>query len=665
MKTKALRLSNHLTMRRTGLLCVVVLLILTAPGMVAAQRPEVDARKANRLAQETSPYLLQHAHNPVDWYPWGNEALERAKRENKIIFLSIGYSSCHWCHVMERESFMDQQIADFLNKHFVCIKVDREERPDIDSVYMTSLQTFYRAVGAGQGGGWPLTMFLTPDAEPFFGGTYFPPRDGDRGRATGLLTLLQRVAETWNDKEDLIRGDAKTLTRLVKAELERQLPPLGTKLERQLLDDALLALSQQFDSRYGGFGFDPADAQQSKFPEPPNLLFLVECLRSPALVTKKTEPDAQTMLITTLDHVARGGIYDHLGGGFHRYSVDRYWSIPHFEKMLYDNGQLLSVYSEAYALTGRADFRRVVEQCIGFTLREMADPGGGFYSALDADSEGEEGKFYRWESGELEQVITKDQWQPFASVYQLDGEPNFEEKFFVPQVDRPWSELAGNLGLEEQALIDRLSPVREDLLRHRNQRVRPATDTKVLTAWNGLMIRGLADAGRLLNEPSYVESAGRCAEFLLTTMRKEDGRLLCTYSQGQARLNAYLNDYAFLVDGLIALHRATGDAKWLEAAQQLTDKQIELFWDEKGKGFYFTSDDHETLLARTKDLIDNVIPSGNSVAATNLLYLAEQLKREDFRQKADETIHAALPYLERSPAVSPWMLIAVARSLES
>jgi hypothetical protein len=652
-------------MRRTRQSNAILLLIALIGATATAQQPkeETTSRKTNRLAQETSPYLLQHAHNPVDWYPWGNEALERAKRENKIIFLSIGYSSCHWCHVMEQESFMDKEIADYLNEHFVCIKVDREERPDVDSVYMTALQTFYRAMGLGQAGGWPLTMFLTPEAEPFFGGTYFPPRDGDRGRATGLLTLLQRVVDIWKEKEELIRGDAKELTRRVKIELETQLPPLDTKLEPQLLDDAVLALSQQFDEQHGGFGFDASDPQQSKFPESPNLAFLLECLRSPSLLTKKTEPDVQTMLVTTLDHMARGGIYDHLGGGFHRYSVDRYWSIPHFEKMLYDNGQLISIYCEAYALTGRADFRRVAEQSIEFLLREMSDPAGGFYSALDADSEGEEGKFYRWEADELQQVIPKDQWQPFASIYQLDGQPNFEEKFFVPEVDRPWSELARSLSLEEQALIDSLAPIRAALLQHRSQRVRPATDTKVLTAWNGLMIRGLADAGRLLNEPRYVESAQRCAEFLLATVRQADGRLFCTYSQGQAKLNGYLNDYAFLVDGLIALHRATGDAKWMEAAQQLTDKQIELFWDEKGKGFFFTSDDHETLLARTKDFIDNVMPSGNSVSATNLIYLSEQLHRDDYRQKANEIIHAALPYLDRSPAVSPWLLIAVAKSL--
>jgi len=626
-----------------------------------AAKPEA---RRNRLAKETSPYLLQHAHNPVDWRPWGDEALDAAKREKKPIFLSIGYSSCHWCHVMERESFVDDAIAAVLNKNFICIKVDREERPDVDHVYMTSLQVFQQLTRGARGGGWPLSMFLTSEGEPFFGGTYFPAKDGDRGQAVGFLTLVQRVADVWAKDPEKIRGDAKIITRFVKLELEQQRPALATKLDQKLVDSVQESLNDQFDPQFGGFGFSEADARRPKFPEPPNLHYLLDRIQR-LRAAKQDAAEPLKQLDVTLRRMAQGGIRDHVGGGFHRYSVDRYWQIPHFEKMLYDNAQLAPVYAEAYALTKRDEFRRVAVETIEFMLREMSDKQGGFYSALDADSEDEEGKFYRWDRGEVEKLLPAEDFRLFAAVYGLDGEPNFEEHFYVPQLAKPLADIAAARKTAEIELDKRLAPLRQKLLTSRNRRPRPLTDTKVLTSWNGLAIRGLADCGRLLKEPRYVAAATKAADFLLANVRTKEGRLLRTYSQGEAKLNAYLPDYAMVVDGLIGLHAATGEAKWLEAADDLTKRQIELFWDERNGGFYFTSGDHESLLARSKILIDGVEPSGNSVSASNLVYLGRQLKRPEYLDRAEQTIRAGGALLESSPGASPRLAVALAALLDS
>ena len=383
-------------------------------------------KPANRLAKETSPYLLQHAHNPVDWYPWGDEALAKAKKEGKLIFLSVGYSSCHWCHVMERESFLDDEIAAYLNKHFVCIKVDREERPDIDSIYMTALQVYNQLAGTGRGGGWPMSMFLTPEAEPVFGGTYFPARDGDRGPSTGFLTLVKRVNEVWEKTPDRIREDGKTIVKYTKAELEAKRPAVLTPIDEKLYESVQKELASQFDEKWGGFGYSEMNDNRPKFPEPSNLAYLID------RVQRSKDEEAKRMLVATLEKMEMGGIRDHLGGGFHRYSTDRFWRIPHFEKMLYDNGQLAGIYAEAYRLTGREDFRRVCEEMCDCILREMTDENGGFYAAIDADSEDEEGKFYRWEKAEVQKLLTKDNINYSPSCTGSPGSPTSRRSFMSP-----------------------------------------------------------------------------------------------------------------------------------------------------------------------------------------------------------------------------------------
>jgi len=646
---------------------------LSANLATLADEPPKPADKAkpkhtNRLAKETSPYLLQHAHNPVDWHPWGEEALAKAKKDGKLIFLSIGYSSCHWCHVMERESFMDEEIAKFMNEHFVCIKVDREERPDVDSIYMTSLYTYNRLAETRAGGGWPLSMFLTPDGEPFFGGTYFPARDGDRGAATGFLTIIQRVHQVWKEKPDNIKDDAKVIVKYTKAELEGARKAVLTEINEALYLGVLPELAGQFDEQHGGFGYVEEQPQRPKFPEPSNLVYLIDIVRrygdSPNAERKTQAETARKMLVATLEKMSLGGIRDHLGGGFHRYSTDRFWRIPHFEKMLYDNGQLASVYAQAFELTQRTDFERVCRELCDFVLREMTDKTGGFYAAIDADSEHEEGKFYRWEKDEFLKLLSAEEVELFSKVYGLTEEPNFEEKFYVPQLARPLKEIAAGMKTTEAELEKQLVPIRAKLLAARSKRVRPLTDTKILTADNGLMIGGLADAGRILKEPRYIAAAEKAAAFVLANLRTKEGRLLRTHSGGQAKLNAYLNDYAYLADGLIRLHRASGDKKWLAAADEITARQLEFFADEAG-GFFFTSKDHETLFARAKDPVDGASPAGSSISALNLLTLARELEKPDYVKHARGTIESVAAILESSPTATPLMATAVPRLLDA
>lgn len=610
-----------------------------------------SAEAENRLGKETSPYLKLHAHNPVDWYPWGAEALKKAQQENKPIFLSVGYSSCYWCHVMERESFMDDEIAKLLNENFVCIKVDREERPDIDAIYMLAVQ-----LQTGRGG-WPMSVFLTPDAKPFWGGTYFPARDGDRGPATGFLTITNTMSQLWGQKEKDLRLRGDQFTEAIRANLDVQHEQQDMKLDTSIVGSVVRALTQQFDPQYGGFGFDPGEPGRPKFPEPSNLLFLLHQAR-------EGDDAAQRMVMDTLDKMHGGGIWDHVGGGFHRYSVDRFWHIPHFEKMLYDNGQLATVYTQAYALTQRPAYRRVVERILDFVVRELRDTQGGFYSALDAESEKEEGKFYRWDKEEARQVLGQD-YETFADIYGFDEPPNFEEHYYVPELRQTLAKTAEQRGVQEAELWGQLAPLHQKLLAARGKRPRPLTDTKILASWNGMMIRGFADAGRVLQRPDYIQVAEQASKFVLDHMRRPDGRLFRTHTSGTAKLNAYLDDYACFVDGLIALHQATGKSVWLEHADELTQLQIKLYGDEVRGGFYFTSTDHEALIARGKQPTDGAVPAGNSVSAQNLLYLAGQLRSDQYQTWARRTIEAGAINVQQRPQVAPRLTIALAEWLKA
>jgi len=614
---------------------------------------KVDAgphKHTNRLAKETSLYLRLHAHNPVEWFPWGEEALAKARNEKKLIFLSVGYSSCYWCHVMERESFMDEAIAKKLNDNFVCIKVDREERPDLDEIYMHALHVYLRLIGSKQGGGWPLSMFLTPDAKPLMGGTYFPPRD--KPGMLGFDTVLDRVLEAWKAEPDKWQKTGDSLADYVSQTLDQRPIVKPPKFDRAMLDNVVRGLAAQFDPEYAGFGFDPANPRQSKFPEPPNLVFLLDYARR-----FKSEA-ARKMLFATLDRVAQGGIRDHLGGGFHRYSTDRFWRVPHFEKMLYDNGQLLSVYAQAFALEPKDEYRRVVEETVEFLAREMTDPGGAFYAAMDAETDGEEGRYYVWDRTEIEQVLSAEEYSLLATTYGVGDEPNFEGHYVLQLT----AESAAPARQESNAAL--WKSARQKLLEARGKRPRPLIDTKILTSWNGLAIRGLADAGRVFKRDDYVQQAVRAADFVFAKSRDANGRLQRTYADAQAKVPAYLDDYALLVDGLIALHQATGDARWLQAADELTAAQLELFWDERVGGFFYTSTLHETLIARSKMPTDNVTPAGNSVSASNLLYLAAALGKPEYRERAHHCLRVAAPIWEENPTAVVRLAVAAAEWIE-
>jgi uncharacterized protein len=549
---------------------------------------------------------------------------------------------------MERETFHDEEVARYLNEHFVCIKVDREERPDIDTIYMTALRVYLELAGSRQGGGWPLSMFLTPETQPVFGGTYFPARDGDRPGLPGFLTVIKTVQGVWDKSPDRLREDAAAITRFTKTELERRAGALLVPLDRALVESVEQALFEQFDPHHGGFGYRP-ETRRPKFPEPSNLFYLLH------RAERDRSARARKMLEQTLAYMAQGGLRDHLGGGFHRYTVDPLWHIPHFEKMLYDNAQLASVYARAFEITERDDFRRVAVEVCDFVLRELTDEQGAFYAAIDAESEAEEGKFYRWEKAAVERSLAAEEWKLFAAVYGVDGEPNFEVRYYVPQLAQPLSEIAAKMQLDEEVLNEKLAPIRRKLFDVRAQRERPKTDTKILTADNGLMIAGLADAGRILKEPKYIAAAGRAAEFVLTHLRTEDGRLLRSYAGGEAKLNGYLDDYAFLAYGLLKLHEATGQPRWLDEADAITVKQIELFGDERSGGFFFTTSDHETLLVRHKELADNALPAGNSIAAGNLLALAAAKSRPDYLPLAEKTIATTAAAMQNSPSLAPRM----------
>jgi uncharacterized protein YyaL (SSP411 family) len=581
----------------------------------------------NRLAAETSPYLLQHAHNPVDWYAWGGEAFARAREEDKPILLSVGYSACHWCHVMERESFENDEIAALMNRLFVNVKVDREERPDVDQIYMQAVQAM-----TGHGG-WPMTVFLTPEGVPFYGGTYFPPVD--RHGMPAFPRLLQSVAEAYRSR----RGDVAESGRQLVEEMRQaeRLRRSASLLTEDVLFTAYQAMSAQFDEGRGGLGRAP------KFPQPMSWEF--------ALRFWKRTGNARALEMTrvTLLRMARGGMYDQLGGGFHRYSVDDDWLVPHFEKMLYDNAQLASLYLHAWLATGDAEYRRVTEETLDYLLREMRHAGGGFFSAQDADSEGVEGKFFVWSADEIRAALGDAALADAALAYWgvRDG-ANFEGRniLFVPRAPE---DVAAGLGIAPEALADRVARARARLYEARAERVHPGLDDKVLASWNGLALAAFAEAGRALGRSDYVAAAVGNAAFLTTAM-VEDGRLLRSWRDGRAKIKGYLEDYAMVGAGLLALWEATFDRRWLEASRRLADEALRLFWDAEQEAFFDTGTDQETLVVRPRNLFDNAVPSGSSVAIDWLFRLAVVFGEERYAAQASNALRPMADLMNRYPS---------------
>ncbi len=575
----------------------------------------------NRLARETSPYLLQHAHNPVDWYPWGDEAFAKARAEDKPILLSVGYSACHWCHVMERESFENPAIAEVMNKHFVSVKVDREERPDVDHIYMEAVQSM-----TGHGG-WPMTVFLAPDGTPFYGGTYFPPVD--RHNLPGFPRLLESLADAWTTRrEEVIKSGQQLASTLGQG---GRLKGSAQPLSEEVLFSAFQNASAQFDEEHGGLGGAP------KFPQPMIWEFVLRFWK------RSANPYAQRMVHTTLVHMARGGMYDQLGGGFARYSVDAQWLVPHFEKMLYDNAQLASLYLHAWLAFDDPECRRVCEETLDYLLREMTDPGGGFYSAQDADSEGHEGKFFVWSNHEIRQVLGAD--ADFALRYWgVDRGSNFEGKNILYVAGEPEPEL--------------IADARRRLYEARERRVHPARDDKVLASWNGLAARAFAESGRALGRPDYVAAAVKNVKFLLGQMRR-DGRLLRTWKAGEAKLNGYLEDYAMVAAALVDVYEATFDRQWLEEARALADGMLRLFWDDAIEGFYDTGSDHERLIVRPRNLYDNAVPCGSSVAIETLLRLSVLTGEERYEAHALRALRAMGDLMGRHPTAFGRFLCAL------
>jgi uncharacterized protein YyaL (SSP411 family) len=579
---------------------------------------------ANRLAHEISPYLLQHAENPVDWYPWGGEALERAMREDKPIFLSIGYAACHWCHVMERESFENEAVAALLNQSFVSIKVDREERPDLDDIYMAA------TVALSGGGGWPMSVFLTPDRRPFFAGTYFPPTD--RHGRPGFSTLLKRIAQLWRSQRDDLLAQASALVAQVRAGYEIA---AAAPVSSAMISAAVRALAASFDPQWGGFGSAP------KFPPAASISLL---LRYHA---KTEDAQALAMATTTLDGMKNGGIYDHLGGGFARYSTDQRWLVPHFEKMLYDNAALARVYLEAYQATHDLEYRRVARETLDYVVREMQDAEGGYYCATDADSEGEEGKFFVWTLDEIQALLDPVSAKAFALFYDVTVQGNWEGKNVLHR-PRAIAETAAELGCLPEALQSLLEAAREKLYRARLARVPPLLDDKVITAWNGLMIGAMAEGFRVLRDARYLQSAERAAHFVLSGLRRPDGGIFRTARAGRAHLPGCLDDYAYLADGLITLFEAGGSAKFLAEAQRLAERALRDFDDGHG-AFFTTARDHETLFARPREGQDGALPSANAVLARALARLARHYDRDDLAQRARAALMAYGTLIEQAP----------------
>ncbi|HXI03912.1 MAG TPA: thioredoxin domain-containing protein [Candidatus Saccharimonadales bacterium] len=605
-----------------------------------ARQEGTHHRKPNRLAKEKSPYLLQHAYNPVDWYPWGEEAFEAAKERDVPIFLSIGYSTCHWCHVMERESFENDEVADYLNRNFVAIKVDREERPDVDAIYMTAVQAM---TGSG---GWPLSVWLTHDLKPFYGGTYFPP--DDRFGRPGFLGILERIHTAWATQRDKVLASGTQLADAIKESAAAASPAEpGTAT----LDKGLAIYRESYDAVNGGFGSAP------KFPRAHELSFLLR--------RQRRDGDARTlaMVTHTLDAMAAGGIHDQIGGGFHRYSTDATWLVPHFEKMLYDQAILARAYLEAWQVTGEERYAQVVHDIFTYVLRDLRDPGGAFRSAEDADSEGEEGRFYVWKPAEIAAALGEEKARVFGAFYGVTAAGNFENGASILHAARSEEEVAKELKLSVPDLEKILADGRKKLLEVRSRRVRPHLDDKVLTDWNGLIISSLASAGAALHEPAWTDAAAEAADFIVGRLERK-GRLLHRYRDGDASIPGFLDDYAFFGQGLFDLYEATFDARWLAESGRLANEAVRLFRDDHDGAFRMVGGDGEKLLIQSKEIYDGAIPSGNSVAAAWLLRLGDLTGDAKLQEAGRGILRAFGGRVEKYPAGYPYYLMALELAAE-
>ena len=596
-----------------------------------------DMKHTNRLIKEKSPYLLQHANNPVDWYPWGEEAFEKARKENKPILLSIGYSTCHWCHVMEHESFEDEEVAKLMNETFVSIKVDREERPDIDNIYMTVCQMLSKG-----GCGWPLTIIMTPEKKPFFAATYIP-KESRYGRA-GMMEFIPKVKDVWENQRDNILQSADAVTDRLKQVTDVSQNTQGTDLSTKTLDTAYNQLLSNFDENNGGFG------RQPKFPTPHNHLFLLRYWK------RTGDEQALGMVEKTLQEMRLGGIYDHVGYGFHRYSTDQNWLLPHFEKMLYDQALLVMAYTETYQATGKKEYETTAREILSYVLRDMTSPEGGFYSAEDADSEGEEGKFYVWTEEELIETLGKEDAELIIKTYNTSKSGNFTEEAGghktganILHLVYPINEIASSYEVSNKKFTEKIELARTKLFNEREKRIHPYKDDKILTDWNGLMIAALAMAGRTFNAPEYTKAAEEAANFILKEMRDSQGKLLHRYREGEAGITANIDDYAFMIWGLLELYESTFDIEYLKTAISLQGILNEGFWDEKNGGYYFTADHAEELISRQKEIYDGAIPSGNSVAGLNLLKLSRITGDVEYEQMASDLGKAFSETIESGP----------------
>ena len=609
--------------------------------LAAASAGDTAVQKQNRLAKESSPYLLLHAHNPVDWYPWGPEAFEKAKAEDKPIFLSVGYSSCYWCHVMERKVFSDSEIAAYMNTHFVNIKVDREERPDVDDIYMTSLIVYQQLSGSRAGGGWPLSMFLTPSGNPIAGATYLPPAETpDQGRS--FPGVAKRVTELWGERRSDIERSGEMIAEQVQRLMKPGLDLQAIDISAELVTTALNEVKALYDPEWGGVDFDKQKPDSPRFPNVTRLELALDMCES---------GDTQLLEIVeqSLQHMAQGGIRDHLAGGFHRYSTDRSWHVPHFEKMLYDQAMLLGIYTRAFEKTGKQFYAEVASEISDFVQRELTTPEGAFCSALDAETNAIEGEYYVWTREEIEATLGKEDAEIFSLVYGLK-QPNPFEHGFVLHLPKTLQAVASELKTNPEELEKQLDQMRSKLLVVRAKRERPLLDDKVLTAWNALMIRTLAESGRVLNRPQDILAASTAAEFVLNNLRSADGQLLRTWRSGEAKYAAYLDDYAFLVAALLELNNTTKDSKWLTTAKDIAKRQNDLFYDESLQAFYYTAKNHEKLIARTSSIYDSVFPSANSVSIRNLIHMDTISGSVQFAAIAENTMKRFAPALNRSPA---------------